>query len=99
MSINILVTEDESIVRKDIEQTLEKIGYNVVGSADNGEDAIDLAVRLRPDVILMDIMLKGDMNGIAAAEEIKRTLDVPISGPNDSASELQMYSTLTIYSR
>lgn len=64
MSINILVTEDESIVRKDIEQTLEKIGYNVVGSADNGEDAIDLAVRLRPDVILMDIMLKGDMNGI-----------------------------------
>ncbi len=78
MSINILVTEDESIVRKDIEQTLEKIGYNVVGAADNGEDAIDLAVRLRPDVILMDIMLKGDMNGIAAAEEIKRTLDVPI---------------------
>ena len=42
MSINILVTEDESIVRKDIEQTLEKIGYNVVASADNGEDAIDL---------------------------------------------------------
>ena len=43
MAINILVTEDESIVRKDIEQTLEKIGYNVVASADNGEDAIDLA--------------------------------------------------------
>ena len=60
------------------EQTLEKIGYNVVASADNGEDAIDLAVRFRPDVVLMDIMLKGDMNGIAAAEEIKRTLDVPI---------------------
>lgn len=78
MSINILVIEDESIVRKDIEQTLEKIGYNVIGAADNGEDAIDLAVRFRPDVILMDIMLKGDMNGIAAAEEIKRTLDVPI---------------------
>ena len=78
MSINILVTEDESIVRKDIEQTLEKIGYNVVATADNGEDAIDLAVRHRPDVVLMDIMLKGDMNGIAAAEEIKRTLDVPI---------------------
>ena len=69
MSINILVTEDESIVRKDIEQTLEKIGYNVVATADNGEDAIDLAVRHRPDVVLMDIMLKGDMNGIAAAEE------------------------------
>ena len=68
MSINILVTEDESIVRKDIEQTLEKIGYNVVATADNGEDAIDLAVRYRPDVVLMDIMLKGDMNGIAAAE-------------------------------
>ena len=58
MSINILVTEDESIVRKDIEQTLEKIGYNVVATADDGEDAIDLAVRHRPDVVLMDIMLK-----------------------------------------
>jgi DNA-binding LytR/AlgR family response regulator len=78
MSVNVLVVEDESIVRKDIEQTLKGLGYQVVSTVDNGEDAIEAASKYRPDVILMDIMLKGDLNGIAAAEEIKRTVDVPI---------------------
>ncbi|MGA1374458.1 MAG: LytR/AlgR family response regulator transcription factor [Flavobacteriales bacterium] len=78
MAINILVTEDESIVRKDIERCLVNLGYNVVASADNGEDAIDLALKHKPDLALMDIMIKGDMNGIAAAEEIKRNIDIPV---------------------
>ena len=63
MAVNILVTEDESIVRKDIEKTLQKLGYNVVGTADTGEKAIELATSLKPDLALMDIMLKGDMTG------------------------------------
>ena len=46
MPINILVTEDESIVRKDIERCLGNLGYNVVASADNGEDAINMAMKL-----------------------------------------------------
>jgi DNA-binding LytR/AlgR family response regulator len=78
MPINILVTEDESIVRKDIERCLSNLGYNVIASADNGEDAIELALKHKPDLALMDIMIKGDMNGIAAAEEIKRNLDIPV---------------------
>jgi DNA-binding LytR/AlgR family response regulator len=78
MAINILVTEDEVIVRKDIERCLTNLGYNVVASADNGEDAIDLALKHKPDLALMDIMIKGDMNGIAAAEEIKRNIDIPV---------------------
>jgi DNA-binding LytR/AlgR family response regulator len=78
MPINILVTEDESIVRKDIERCLGNLGYNVVASADNGEDAISLAMKHKPDLALMDIMIKGDMNGIAAAEEIKRNMDIPV---------------------
>ena len=78
MPINILVTEDESIVRKDIERCLVNLGYNVIASADNGEDAIELAMKHKPDLALMDIMIKGDMNGIAAAEEIKRNLDIPV---------------------
>ena len=78
MPINILVTEDESIVRKDIERCLVNLGYNVIASADNGEDAIELALKHKPDLALMDIMIKGDMNGIAAAEEIKRNLDIPV---------------------
>ena len=78
MSVNILVTEDESIVRKDIERSLKKLGYNVVGSADTGEKAVELAKKLMPDLALMDIMLKGGMTGIEAAEEIKRSIDIPI---------------------
>ncbi|MFM1931676.1 MAG: hypothetical protein RL226_979 [Bacteroidota bacterium] len=78
MSVNILVTEDESIVRKDIERSLKKLGYNVVGSADTGEKAIELAQELKPDLALMDIMLKGTMTGIEAAEKIKAAIDIPI---------------------
>ena len=48
MPVNILVTEDESIVRKDIERSLKKLGYNVVGTADTGEKAINLAKDLKP---------------------------------------------------
>ncbi len=78
MAVNIIVTEDESIVRKDIERSLKKLGYNVVGTADTGEKAIELARDLKPDLALMDIMLKGNMTGIEAASEIKKERDIPI---------------------
>ena len=65
---NILVVEDESIVSKDIQHSLKKLGYNVVGSSSTGEKAIDLAMELKPDLVLMDIMLKGKLTGIDAAE-------------------------------
>jgi two-component system response regulator LytT len=78
MPVNILVTEDESIVRKDIERSLKKLGYNVVGSADTGEKAVELAITLKPDIALMDIFLKGEMTGIEAAERIKKEIDIPI---------------------
>lgn len=76
--INVLVVEDESIVSKDIQNSLTKLGYNVVGVAPAGEKAIELAHTLNPDVILMDIMLKGEMNGIEAAERINAELKIPI---------------------
>ncbi|MEM7162608.1 MAG: response regulator [Bacteroidota bacterium] len=75
---NVLVVEDESIVSKDIQLSLEKLGYNVVGSADTGEKAISLATSLEPDVVLMDIMLKGEINGIEAAQSIKSEMSVPV---------------------
>lgn len=78
MAINILIVEDESIVRKDIERSLTKLGYNVVAQADTGEKAIELAKEHRPDIALMDIMLKGEMNGIEAADRIKNDSDIPI---------------------
>lgn len=75
---NVLVVEDESIVSKDIQQSLKKLGYNVVGSAANAETAIELSEQHKPDIILMDIMLKGGMSGIEAAQIIKRGLNIPV---------------------
>jgi DNA-binding LytR/AlgR family response regulator len=76
--INILITEDESIVAKDIQMSLKKLGYNVIGICNNGEDSISTAEEQRPDIILMDIMLKGDMSGIEAADQIRKRLNIPI---------------------
>ena len=76
--INILVVEDESIVSKDIQHSLKKIGYNIVGAASTGEKAIELALSEKPDLILMDIMLKGPMNGIEAADIIKKEMSIPV---------------------
>lgn len=75
---NILVVEDESIVSKDIQQSLKKLGYNIVGAAATGEKAIELAQENKPDLVLMDIMLKGDMSGIQAAESIREMLNIPV---------------------
>jgi len=75
---NILVVEDESIVSKDIQHSLKKLGYNVVGAASTGEKAIDLALELKPDLVLMDIMLKGKLTGIDAAEKINEKLNFPV---------------------
>lgn len=74
----VLVVEDESIVALDIRNRLKRKGYVVVGVADTGEDAVHLARSLMPDIILMDIRLKGDMDGISAAVEIRRHQAVSI---------------------
>ena len=78
MAVNILVVEDESIVRKDIERSLEKLGYHVVAQADNGERAIELARATKPDLALMDIQIKGGMSGIETAEALKQEMDIPV---------------------
>ena len=75
---NILVVEDESIVSKDIQHSLKKLGYNVVGAAAIGEKALELVRLERPDIVLMDIMLKGEMNGIETAEIIRNELAIPV---------------------
>jgi DNA-binding LytR/AlgR family response regulator len=75
---NVLVVEDESIVSKDIQHSLKKLGYNVVGAAATGEQAVKLAMETQPDIILMDIMLKGEMNGIEAATQIRTETNIPV---------------------
>lgn len=74
----ILIVEDESIVAKDIQQSLKKLGYEVLGVCGTGEDAILKAEQTKPSLVLMDIMLKGDMSGIDAAEHIGQKLNIPV---------------------
>ncbi len=76
--ISVLIVEDESIVAKDIQHSLKKLGYNVLGICSSGEDAIKLVEELGPDIVLMDIMLKGTMNGIEAAAQIRETNNIPV---------------------
>lgn len=76
--MNILVVEDESIVAKDIQVCLRKLGYNVIGICSTGEDAVQKALDARPDLIMMDIMLKGEMSGIQAAAAIRKDHDIPV---------------------
>lgn len=78
LKINVLVVEDESIVSKDIQHSLTKLGYTVVGAASTGEKALEIAREFQPDIILMDIMLKGEMNGIQVAEIVRKELNIPI---------------------
>ncbi len=74
----IMIVEDEILVAKDISNRLERMGYEVAGSAGRGNTAIELALQLRPDLILMDINLRDDIDGIEAAAIIHNSFDVPI---------------------
>jgi PAS domain S-box-containing protein len=76
--VRIMVVEDEGIVALDLVTTLKRLGYDVNGSVATGEEAIATAIRLRPDLILMDIRLAGELDGIAAAESIGKSLGVPV---------------------
>ena len=73
-----MIVEDEAIIAMELRETLEHLGYSVVGNELRGEDAILAAGKLRPDVVLMDIHLKGDMDGIEASDRIARRYDIPV---------------------
>jgi light-regulated signal transduction histidine kinase (bacteriophytochrome) len=74
----IMVVEDERILALDLAETLDELGYTVVGVASRGEEAIELAGRLDPQLILMDVRLAGEIDGITAAETIRDEHDVPV---------------------
>ncbi len=74
----LLVVEDEEIVAFDIESTLKGLGYEVLDVVASGEEAIASAAKMLPDLVLMDIMLKGSMDGIKAANEIRTNFNIPV---------------------
>lgn len=74
----ILVVEDESIVAKDIQSTLIRLGYDVPATASSAQSAFNKLEEIKPDLVFMDIKLKGDLDGISIAEHIKKTYSVPV---------------------
>jgi len=74
----ILLVEDGLIIAEDTRRRLEALGYSVVGVVPSGESAIQAATQHRPDLILMDVHLHGPMDGIEAADVIRRTLNIPV---------------------
>jgi CheY-like chemotaxis protein/DNA-binding PadR family transcriptional regulator len=74
----ILVVDDEAIITMQLEERLHAMGYTVAGMAASGEDAIEKARRLSPDLILMDIVMPGKLNGIEAAQVVLSEMDIPV---------------------
>ncbi|HMT30708.1 MAG TPA: response regulator [Bacteroidia bacterium] len=76
--IKILVVEDESIVAKDIQNTLIRLGYDVPATASNALSAYQKLEDIQPDLVFLDIKLKGEIDGIQIAEKIKNSYDIPV---------------------
>lgn len=78
MKTRVLVVEDESIVAEDLRERLEKNNYEVIGVADSGKEAIERVKQTRPDLLLMDVRVKGELNGIETAIVIQSFFEEPI---------------------
>lgn len=78
MKRRILIVEDEAVTSVLLEKTLKELGYEVVGSAFDGAEAINLAREKQPEIILMDIRIQGDMDGIETAKRIYQQYKIPI---------------------
>lgn len=87
-SKSILIVEDELIIALMIEQMVQNLGHTVLAKVTTGEAAVEAAREHNPDIILMDIRLQGEMDGIEAISEIRRTAHIPviyISGNSDES--------------
>ena len=74
----IMIVEDEWTVADDIKMFLERLGYTVTSISSSGDEAIQNAEKDKPDLVLMDIVLEGEMDGIEAANEIRTRFNIPI---------------------
>jgi DNA-binding response OmpR family regulator len=73
-----LIVEDEALIAEELRERLSRIGFFVIAAVDTADEGIAIATQERPDLVLMDIRLKGEKDGVQAAEEILRQVDVSI---------------------
>jgi len=76
--IKLLIVEDDPIIAADLERSMKKMGYQVMEAVDSGEEALDLIKQEAPDLVLMDIQLEGDLDGVDTAHMISRIAPIPI---------------------
>ncbi|MCX8081266.1 MAG: LytTR family transcriptional regulator DNA-binding domain-containing protein [Bacteroidia bacterium] len=76
--ISVYIVEDESIVARDLAGCLTNYNYEVLGISNNGPDAVEKILELKPDIVLMDIMIKGTMSGLEVASIIKEKANIPV---------------------
>lgn len=74
----VLIVEDETLIAEELRERLSRFGYSVIAAVDTADEGIAIATRERPDLVLMDIRLKGEKDGVRAAQEIRQQMDVPI---------------------
>jgi DNA-binding response OmpR family regulator len=73
-----LIVEDEILIAEELRERLSRLGFSVIAAVDSAEEGIAIATRERPDLVLMDIRLKGAKDGVQAAQEIHGQVDVPL---------------------
>ena len=73
-----LIVEDEFLIAEELRERLSRLGFTVIASVDTADEGIDIATRERPELVLMDIRLRGEKDGVQAAEEIRKKVDVSI---------------------
>ncbi|OHD69072.1 MAG: hypothetical protein A2W19_17650 [Spirochaetes bacterium RBG_16_49_21] len=78
MKNRIMLVEDELITAMDIQRMLERKGYEVTATISSGEEAVEKAKEMNPDLIIMDIFLSNEMDGIEATDQIVREMDIPV---------------------
>jgi YesN/AraC family two-component response regulator len=78
IDLKVMIVEDEFIIALDLKDIVKGYGYNVVAVATSGPDAVEKAMKYEPELVLMDIMLKGKIDGVEAADTIRKKYDIPI---------------------
>jgi CheY-like chemotaxis protein len=76
--VSVLLVEDDNVIARVAEWRLKNLGYRVCGRAVSGAEAMELVVKSKPDVVLMDINLQGEIDGIETAKMIKKGFNIPV---------------------